>query len=74
MWFNNDNRVLYLAYVRSHKWMHISLVLLAFCNILIGTLAFEFLNYSVLATLAVISAKTCALHTQVNARGELKVD
>ena len=63
-----------MAYVRSHKWMHLSLVLLAFCNILIGTLAFEFINYSVLATLAVISAVTSAVHKQVNARGEVKVD
>lgn len=47
---------------------------LAFGNLLIGVLAFEFLNYSVLLTLAVIAAAKSALRRQVNARVAFKMD
>ena len=54
--------------------MNFSLVLLAFCNILIGALAFEYLVYSAIITLAVISRANVALHRH-NGRGvDDKVD
>lgn len=60
--------------IRFQKWTNLLLVALAFGNLLIGVLAFEFLNYSVLLTLAVIAAAKSALRRQVNARVAFKLD
>lgn len=54
--------------------MNISLVGLAFGTIILGTLAFEFINYSILGTLAVILRANSALRKLANVRNEVKVD
>lgn len=59
---------------RSEKWTNLLLVALAFGNLLIGPLAFEFINYSVMVTLAVITAAKSTLRKQVNARVAFKLD
>jgi len=52
----------------------VGLILLAFCNIMIGSLAFEFITYSVLATFIVISVAVSVLDKQITAKEELKID
>ncbi|KAI2797700.1 GPI inositol-deacylase [Blomia tropicalis] len=57
-----------------HKYLNMTLILLAFCNILIGALAFEFISNSILVTLAIIMVANMQLHKQIMGKRELKAD